>query len=410
MYFFTKERQSMPNVETLLRAGRYYSSFLSYDLAKIYLKGSSSRALDTMVHLDAAVQWICRAQDAGNDGGVPRSYSMVYNPYFGRKGWIPSYPETTGYIIPTMSDYARLTNRQDIFERAVRMADWECDVQMENGAVQGGTVGQARTPAVFNTGQVIFGWVRAFQETGNERYLKSAERAGTFLADQQDQDGAWRKKLSDYASDRLSFYTYNTRTAWALLLLSTIANNARFKEAAIRNIEFALGQQLENGWFKSNCLNDPSKPLLHTIAYCIRGILESGVLLGNQAYIEKAKKAADALISRQRPDGSLAGRFNEKWEPTASWSCLTGDAQISINWSRLFQITGDPRYWEPVRKVNNYLKRVQVMGTGNPGLDGGIAGSDPIDGQYGRFEILNWAVKFFMDALMLELATQGERS
>ncbi len=400
----------MPSLENLVRAGRYYTSLLSYDLAKIYFRGNGNPARDTMAHLEAAVEWICRAQDAANDGGVPRSYSLVYNPYFGLKGWIPSYPETTGYIIPTMFDYARVANRQDIFERAVRMADWECDVQMENGAVQGGTVDQARTPAVFNTGQVVFGWVRAFQETGNERYLKSAERAGVFLADQQDQDGAWRKNLSDYASGKMSFYTYNTRTAWALLLLFTITQSSRFKEAAIRNIEFALAQQLENGWFKSNCLNDPAQPLLHTIAYCIRGILESGVILGNQTYVEKARKAADALIARQRSDGSLAGRFNEQWEPTVSWSCLTGDAQISINWSRLFQITGDTKYLEPVKRMNSYLKRVQVLGSGNPGLEGGIAGSDPIDGQYGRFEILNWAVKFYIDALLLELSIQGKRS
>jgi hypothetical protein len=42
------------------------------------------------------------------------------------------------------------------------------------------------------------------------------------------------------------------------------------------------------------------------------------------------------------------------------------------------------------------------MGTGNPDLDGGISGSFPLHGQYGRFEILNWAVKFFVDSVSLE--------
>ncbi len=92
------------------------------------------------------------------------------------------------------------------------------------------------------------------------------------------------------------------------------------------------------------------------------------------------------------------------------WSCLTGDAQISIIWSRLFQETGDPKYLECVKKVNTYLKGVQVSGTGNTGLDGGIAGSDPVHGEYGRFEILNWAVKFFIDALLLEQTIEGKRS
>lgn len=398
----------MPNLESLIRTGRYYYSFFSYDLAKIYMKGRGNAEHDTMDHLHAAVQWICRAQDAFDDGGVARSYSLVCNPYFGRRGWVPSYPETTGYIIPTMFDYAHLSKRQDMFDRAVRMADWECDVQMDNGAVQGGTIDQAPTPAVFNTGQVIFGWVRAFQETGKEKYLDSAVKAGEFLADQQDRDGAWRKKLSDYASNQMPFYTYNTRTAWALLLLSTIDDNSRFKEAAIRNIEFALDQQLNNGWFKSNCLNDPAQPLLHTIAYCIRGILESGVLLNDQRYISRARSAADALIKKQRQDGSLPGRFDHQWEPAVSWSCLTGDAQMSIIWGRLHQVTGEPGYLEGMKNINRYLMGIQLLRTGNPGLFGGISGSDPIHGGYGKFEVLNWAVKFFMDALMLEISIQGK--
>jgi hypothetical protein len=33
---------------------------------------------------------------------------------------------------------------------------------------------------------------------------------------------------------------------------------------------------------------------------------------------------------------------------------------------------------------------------------GGIAGSFPIDGDYGAFEYLSWAAKFFIDANMLE--------
>src|SRR5712692_3479 len=42
-----------------------------------------------------AIGWLCRAQDCSttNDGGVARHYSLV-------SGWAPSYPETTGYIIP----------------------------------------------------------------------------------------------------------------------------------------------------------------------------------------------------------------------------------------------------------------------------------------------------------------------
>ena len=47
-------------------------------------------------------------------------------------------------------------------------------------------------------------------------------------------------------------------------------------------------------------------------------------------------------------------------------------------------------------------EELRRLGTGNPGLDGGISGAFPLHGRYGRFEVLNWAVKFFADSLMME--------
>jgi hypothetical protein len=396
----------MISARSLFERPKYYASLLNPDLARGYL-GLPRRNIDMAVDpLDEAIRWICRAQDATDDGGVARSYSLAYHPFFRRKGWIPSYPETTGYIIPTVFDYAKQTGREDLFARAIRMADWECDVQMENGAVQGGTVDAPPTPAVFNTGQVIFGWVRAFQETGSERFIAAATRAGDFLVAVQDPDGAWRRSLSQYASAAMPSYTYNTRTAWGMLVLAEASGSSEYREAAVRNIEFALRQQTPGGWLRDNCLYDPKRPLLHTIAYSLRGILEVGIALGNASYIAAARTAADALLARQRDDGSLAARFDENWNATAAYSCLTGNAQMGTVWARLYQVTGEEKYLRALGRANRFNRSVQWIGTGNPGLDGGISGSHPLHGRYGRFEVLNWAVKFFADALMLEAAVE----
>ncbi len=395
----------MNRLSTLVK---YHASFIDYDLAKIHLGTSCADTRNASERLNAAARWICRAQDVSGDGGVARSYSLTYNTYFGRRGWNPSYPETTGYIIPTMFDYAKISGNGEMYDRAVRMADWECEVQMDNGAVQGGTIDQTPTPAIFNTGQVIFGWVRAFSETGKEKYLSSARRAGEYLVREQDADGAWRKNLSDYASKKIDSYTYNTRTAWGLMYLQSVTGEEEHRIGAIRNIEYALAQQDENGWFRNNCLWDPSQPVAHTIAYCIRGILEVGTCIGSSRYIDAARKAADALLENQKVDGSLAGKFDDRWKSTVRWSCLTGIAQMAIIWGRLFQITGDGKYLAGMKGANRYLMGVQLYRTTNPDLFGGICGSYPIHGQYGRYEVLNWAVKFFMDALMLEMKIENQ--
>lgn len=401
----------MGKITGLVRLSRYYLSFLNSDFISIYTGRAVHADNGNRTHIEAAIKWICRAQDSDSaDRGVARSYSLTFHPYFEKTGWVSSYPETTGYIIPTLFDYAKISGDSSLIDRALEMADWECDVQLENGAVQGGTIAQKPTPAVFNTGQVIFGWVRAFKETHDEKYLSAAEKAGNFLISVQSEDGAWRRSLSDYAGDsQMDFYVYNTRSAWALLALSTVSKKAElYRSAGAKNIDFALQQQIDSGWFESNCLNRPDQPLVHTIAYCIRGILESGIILKNDTYVNQAQKAADALILAQREDGSLAGRYDRDWQPTVDWSCLTGNAQTSIIWSKLHVLSSEKRYLDSVQRINGYLRNVQLVNISNPDIHGGICGSHPVQGQYGKFEILNWAVKFFIDALLMEEFITGK--
>jgi hypothetical protein len=141
----------------------------------------------------------------------------------------------------------------------------------------------------------------------------------------------------------------------------------------------------------------------------MEGLFEAGERLGEQRFKSAAKLAADALLARQRPDGSLAGQFDSAWKESATWSCLTGDAQTAIVWSRLHEKTGDARYLDAARRINRYLSSTQDLTAADPGIRGGIKGSHPISGEYGTYEYLNWAAKFFADALMLELGRSGPR-
>jgi hypothetical protein len=127
----------------------------------------------------ASYQWLCAAQDATPDGGVAGCYNLV-------RGWGNSYPETTGYIIPTFLHYATAMHQPDAGLRAIRMAEWEVDVQLPSGAVRSGMLGSQVGPAVFNTGQVLFGWIAAFLTTGDECYARAAIHASEWLVSVQD--------------------------------------------------------------------------------------------------------------------------------------------------------------------------------------------------------------------------------
>ena len=356
---------------------------------------------DNRFHLGEAIGWLKRAQDANPaNRGVARGYSVAWNPWFDAAGWQPSYPETTGYIIPTMYDAAAYFNDDDLRTRALAMADWEIAVQMKSGAVMGGTVDRPPTPAVFNTGQVILGWLRAHKETGTQKYLDAAIAAGNWLVDIQEADGSWRVGNSIYANPAAT--VYNARVGWALILLGQATGNAAYLDAGKTNIAYTIGQQRANGWFDRNSLEDSAAPLLHTICYAIEGLLGAAQALGDDTYLQRARLAADALLGCVRADGSLSGRFDAEWKPRADWSCLTGDAQLAAIWLTLANMTGETRYRDAARRVLHFLKTTQNCVAEDGGLRGGIKGSFPFDGYYGKFELLNWPTKFFIDALLLD--------
>lgn len=347
-------------------------------------------------HLEAVMRWLCRAQDATPDGGVARMYHL-------KTGWGASYPETTGYIIPTFIEYARFTDQPDYLSRALRMADWEIEVQMASGAVQGGTIADPPSPAVFNTGQVIFGWLAAYEASGDPRYKDAAIRAGDFLLANQDPDGAWRRNLSAFCSPipKPDSYCYNIRTAWALLMLSRIVDNELYLEAATSNLEYLLGRCRNNGWIPDNCLNDPIRPLLHTIAYATQGMLEISHRIQDERGLQQVVTANEYLARCFERHGQMHGRYDQSWMPSARWRCLTGEAQMAVVWFRLADVTRELRWRQRAIDLTEQVKRTQVL-TGDPNIAGGIKGSQPIYGWYGKYQYLNWAAKFYADALMAE--------
>src|SRR5690242_10047297 len=85
--------------------------------------------------IEAAIAWLCRAQAKSStaDGGVARVYSLT-------EGWSSSYPETTGYIIPTFLTYTEHTGNEEMRDRARRMLEWLVKIQLPCGAFQGGKI------------------------------------------------------------------------------------------------------------------------------------------------------------------------------------------------------------------------------------------------------------------------------
>lgn len=340
--------------------------------------------------VSAALDWLGRAQDrsVSNDGGVARHYSLIH-------GWTTSYPETTGYIVPTMLAGADWTGRDDPTARARRMLDWLAAIQLADGGFQGGRVDARPVRSVtFNTGQILIGLAAGVRAFGDS-YADALHGAARFLRDSLDADGCWRANPSPFAVPGEK--AYETHVAWGLLEADLVFPGHGYGDAALRQIAWALTKQERDGWVRDCCLNEPRRPLTHTIGYFLRGVLAAYRGTGEARHLDAARRTADALLSAQAEDGRLPGRLRRGWRPAARWTCLTGLAQIAECWTLLARATGDERYDAAAGRARSFLRRTVAL-DGPADVRGGVKGAHPVDGDYGPYEYLNWAAKFTIDA------------
>ncbi len=345
----------------------------------------------------AAADWLVRSIEACG-GGSATFYSRWYHPL---SGWSWPYPETTGYLIETLIRYAAFSGRRSFADLAVQQADWIRSLQEADGALPGGAVvdGRKEPPSVFNTGQMIFGLLAAADHTGEKRYLESARRAARWLAGQVDETGGTWTQHAYVSGFSPAYYT---RVCWPMLEVHARAPDESIKAAAVRVLNTIAGWQQENGAIL-NWGFQPGKPAFtHTIAYTIRGFLESAQLLGHEGkrFAETAFKTADVLRRRTELRGRLAGAYDEKLQGVYWYACLTGHCQMAGIWMRLYDQTCDPRFFSTALKALQFVIARQRMHSIDPNVIGAIAGSSPRWGRYLTLRYPNWAAKFYLDALM----------
>lgn len=391
----------------LRRLYRYYRNFFKPSLgtnysalgmASFYLSKKLYPEKNDGIHLQAAMSWLARAQDVCGGKGVSAFFDM-------KNGWDVAYPETSGYIIATFLEYAKIYNAPDYYKRAVEIGDWEIEIQ----TAEGGILSNPKTAhvRVFNTGQVILGWCLLFERTGDKRYLTAACRAGDFLCNCQEADGRWVNNT--YCGPR----TYHARIDWALLRLHELTGENKYLEKAEKNIAWVLAQQTNNGWFK-NCGFHDEDPIMHVIAYTLRGLLESACInvekISRLNILEKLIKTTESInnsICASAPQGIkglIPTSFKSDWTTNDNHSCITGNAQYALYLYRLSQVTRNQAYAQLADQIVSTLKKMQNTGSYNrhKNIIGAIPGSYPFYEGYCPNSFPNWATKFFADAILMK--------
>jgi hypothetical protein len=335
------------------------------------------------------MDWIETAHDVTGRQGISAGYDLT-------RGWLPAYPETSGYSIPTLLRAADTLQRPELAVRAGEVADWLLRIQLPDGSFPGG-VGIGGAPVVFDVGQIMQGLLDLWHATADESTLDALRRAADWLVSVQDADGAWRSHaFLDYAN------TYSSRVTWSVARLWQVTGDPAHLECAERSAHWMLSQVRPDGWIDRMAFDDGETPYTHTIAYTLRGLLCCGDVLGGEIgrrCIDVATHAALRLADvRSALYPLLPGEIGPGFRPMADYSCLTGDAQMVTVWLDVAH-----RHPELRDRAENTLQRLaamQVRQPVEPAAVGALPGSWPLTGRYQTLGFPNWASKFLADAVL----------
>ena len=338
-------------------------------------------------HLDAAIGWLLRSIEACGGQASSKGYRFL-------KGWMPPYPETTGYIIPTVLALARDRNRPELESTARRMGTWLASIQLSGGGYSGREVGVQSEPDVFDTGMILLGFNALIHHGARDAFQSPAHKAAEFLVASMDESGCFVRNMSHDI-----VHAYNVRSAWALMAFGKLAGEQAFIDRAADCARWTVAQQNANGFYLQNNFKPGGNANTHGTAYVMRGLLQLHYLSGDDAILASVRRAADQVCRIYDEKSWIAAELGPDWQYLSSHICLTGYAQLSIVLNRLYVINGNERYRRTADRLLADVARHQAMDAAGTPWHGGIAGSFPIWGRYAPLQYPNWATKFFIDAI-----------
>ncbi|GAX86851.1 conserved hypothetical protein [Lebetimonas natsushimae] len=333
------------------------------------------------LHLKMAGNWLLFMQN--EDGGYSRKFSFI-------NGKDKSYIETTGYIIPSMWNLGEKLNEKKYINSAKKAGEWLLKIQNSDGSF---SEIDKNLPFVFDTGQCLIGLNFLYEKTKEEKYLKAAKKASYWLESVQENDGSWVK----FAYNKEP-HTYYSRVSAAMFKYGVLTNDEYIKNVAMKNINWVLNNQMDNGFFKYSSFLKNVPPFLHTLIYVLEGLLDVYELMRDEKILEAVLKNANKFKNiNLNHDLILCSQYDENFNCVNKERCITGLAQWAGVALKLYKITKDENFKTCAINTIFYLKAKQLK---NSIMKGGFSASIPFWGRYGSFDFVNWTNKFFIDTLL----------
>ena len=286
------------------------------------------------------------------------------------------------------------------------LSEWwnEASARRTQIFIQGGTPPMGRT------------FIEMYKATGDVYYLKCAEKAANALVYGQHPLGGWHYFIDFDMTDIREFYrnvlsqfiggmeeyrhfygncTFDdnvTQGATQFLLdLYMTTFDPKYREPLLKALDFIMMAQYPNGaWpqrypLRHEFAHDglPDYTSLYTLndglaRHNIDVLINAYEQLGNEKYLEAAKRGADFIILAQLPepqaawadqyDMNIKPAWGRTHEPPAFLSRQTVNCVYTL--MKMFRVTGDHRYLQPIPATIKWLKdsTIKIMDDGTHGL------------------------------------------
>jgi len=303
--------------------------------------------------------------------------------------WEAPYPETTGYLIPTLLECSsyngnlkQIALSQLVFFKSIQNEDGSFFQSLDN-----------KEPIIFDTAQIVFGLMALSPHVVPYDDIKNvARKAVIWMHEQLDDEGKF--------VDNNYVENYNPAYYARIAMAMTQGEAAHFSKITkkTKNFIFRISDlQNDQLMFDNAGFHPDQVAYTHTIAYSLRGLWECSLDINNRKLTRKIIRSIDKLSDLILTEGKVAGSYNTKWKGDYSFVCSAGNAQLAVLYLLVYQRTENNKYLQVVPLL---LKPLMAAQRTLPLNKGAVPSSIPIWGPYQKWSYTNWTQKFYADALV----------
>lgn len=305
--------------------------------------------------------------------------------------WSAPYPETTGYLVPTLLQSDSHLPQHGLSTLAEKQLHFFQKLRTKEGGFYSDTV--ASPPIVFDVGQILLGQLSLVPFVDNpDQLLQEIELTRDWLRDLLNEEGDFisHNYIPDYQP------TYYSRIAWPLAY-AEIVIDSKVSLRTKRLVDNILSKQNENFTFKDWGFRKGDAAYTHTIAYTLRGLWEYAEIVNSKSIKKQVKSTLKTLSTIIQKENKIGATYDEKWKGNYRYICATGNAQLALLYLIVYERTGRNEYLEPISLLLTPLLSAQRQLSINKGA---VPSSIPIWGEYQKMKFTNWTQKFFTDVLI----------